>query len=208
MADNRRLSRDKLRSLFDRRSTPSKAFSQTLKWFLARGYDKVSLTEQRDLFTTLSESQITKAQVRLRSNPQETIDAIYSSLQLSGQEIRLVALGPAGNADTLPICTLKVVKLSARPVFEALSWAWGDPSRTQAIILQNRIWQAPENLVSALKCLRLPHRSRTLWIDALCIKQSSEDGALKERGHQVELMKYVYSSASHVVFWMGNWRNF
>jgi hypothetical protein len=136
-------------------------------------------------------------------NSQETIDAIFDALQLKEQEIRLVILGPAPSADAPPVCRLKVFKLAARPVFEALSWAWGDPTFTRPMTLQGRTWHGPANLVSALQCLRLPNKSRTLWVDALCINQSAEIAALKERGHQVQLMKYVYSMASHVIIWMG-----
>jgi hypothetical protein len=137
------------------------------------------------------------------SNSQETIDAVYSPLQLQEQEIRLVILGRAPSVDAPPVCRLKVVKLAARPIFEALSWAWGDPTRTQPMTLQGRVWHAPENLVSALKCLRKPDKFRTLWIDALCINQSNEVSALRERSRQVRLMKYIYSTASDVIIWMG-----
>jgi hypothetical protein len=136
-------------------------------------------------------------------NSRETIDNVYDPLQLKNQEIRLVTLGPAPSVNAPPVCRLKVVKLSTQPVFEALSWAWGDARRTQPMTLQGKVWHAPENLVSALKSLRAVNKSKTLWVDALSINQSTEPAALIERGQQVRLMKYIFSMASHVIIWMG-----
>lgn len=37
----------------------------------------------------------------------------------------------------------------------------------------------------------------------MCINQSTEPAAFNERGQQVRLMKNIFSTASHVVIWMG-----
>ena len=40
-------------------------------------------------------------------------------------------------------------------------------------------------------------------MDRCSVNQGSSVEALRERGHQIQLMKYVYSIARHVVVWMG-----
>lgn len=93
------------------------------------------------------------------------------------------------------------------PKFEALSYTWGpntnsvvahilDPScseQRQADI------QIGANLACALKHLRYPDYSRTLWVDAICINQNDID----ERNAQVKRMGFIYSLASRVVIWLG-----
>jgi len=42
-----------------------------------------------------------------------------------------------------------------------------------------------------------------MWIDALSINQKSSPDALREREHQIQLMKHIYSMAEQVIVWMG-----
>jgi hypothetical protein len=55
------------------------------------------------------------------------------------------------------------------------------------------------NLDIALRRFRLPGECRRIWIDALCIDQSSID----EKNRQVALMGKIYSAASSVLLWLG-----
>ena len=55
------------------------------------------------------------------------------------------------------------------------------------------------NLHAALYHLRHPQKSRTIWIDALCINQYDVD----ERNHQISLMRSIYSNARRVISWLG-----
>lgn len=59
------------------------------------------------------------------------------------------------------------------------------------------------NLHAALLHLRYPDRTRTLWIDAICINQAN----ITERGRQVGMMKDIYRSATRVVIWLGDERD-
>jgi hypothetical protein len=56
-----------------------------------------------------------------------------------------------------------------------------------------------ENCVAALRRIRSKFRKCILWIDSICIDQSSTE----ERNHQVALMGDVYSMASEVIIWLG-----
>lgn len=137
------------------------------------------------------------------TNHRDTVFEIFHRLDSKLREIRLVLLEPAPSFNDVIVCSLQTSRLAGCPDFEALSWTWGDPNLTCSIRLQGRDWQAPANLITALKYLRRPGKIRTLWIDALCINQSQEIEALQERAHQVQLMKFVYSVATQVLIWLG-----
>jgi hypothetical protein len=70
------------------------------------------------------------------------------------------------------------------PVYEALSYVWGDPNVRRAIVVSDERkadagtkgtaeregeLQVTENLHSALQYLRLKDWPRVLWVDAVCI---------------------------------------
>jgi hypothetical protein len=58
------------------------------------------------------------------------------------------------------------------------------------------------NLDIALRNLRDAQSRRILWIDALCINQADVD----ERNRQVFLMSRIYSTAKHILVWLGEAR--
>ncbi|KAI2471516.1 heterokaryon incompatibility protein-domain-containing protein [Annulohypoxylon bovei var. microspora] len=87
--------------------------------------------------------------------------------------------------------------------YEALSWCWGDDPEEYAIIIEGdgkpfkrRI---KRGLALALKYLRYTEKSRTLWIDSLCINQRDDN----ERNHQVQMMSRIYTRAKQVCIWLG-----
>ncbi|KAF2996747.1 hypothetical protein E8E14_001199 [Neopestalotiopsis sp. 37M] len=83
--------------------------------------------------------------------------------------------------------------------YEALSYTWGDASKCHTIQLEGKDFGVSQNLYNALRNVRLPDRSRTLWIDALCINQL--DNA--ERSEQVQYMFAIYGAATRVIVWLG-----
>ncbi|RDW72907.1 hypothetical protein BP6252_06814 [Coleophoma cylindrospora] len=88
--------------------------------------------------------------------------------------------------------------------FEALSYVWGPQGNFVTAIVENEnkpssTLQLGQNLASALRHLRLPDRSRMMWIDAICINQENRG----EREVQVQRMADIYSLASRVVVWLG-----
>lgn len=118
--------------------------------------------------------------------------------RLLSDEIRLLTLLPGKPKDEIQ-CSLQIVPLDDLPAFDALSYAWGDPNVTEAIIVENEPRQATANLVMALRALRKRKKRRLLWVDALCINQ----GDLDEKNIQVPLMANIYSVATHVIAWLG-----
>lgn len=76
---------------------------------------------------------------------------------------------------------------------------WGQERKTSDIVLDDRVFAVRNNLFDLL--LRLPViKSRSLWVDAICIDQAS----IHERNHQVSLMEKIYSQAKNVIVWLGD----
>jgi hypothetical protein len=97
-------------------------------------------------------------------------------------------------------CKLHVVSLDAAPFYKALSYVWGDAARLETISLDGQPFSVRENLFSFLAQYRSNGYTGNLWIDALCIDQTS----IQERNHQVALMGRVYSMAGMVIAWLGS----
>jgi hypothetical protein len=89
--------------------------------------------------------------------------------------------------------------LSDNPVYEALSYVWGEESSQYFVWLAGYRHRVTENLHRALYQLRPSSGHRTLWIDALCINQKDNE----ERNEQVQKMRNIYSQATKVVVWLG-----
>ncbi|KAM5349548.1 hypothetical protein ACJ41O_006053 [Fusarium nematophilum] len=124
----------------------------------------------------------------------------YRPLQ-SARTIRVAVLEPAGSfADPLRL-SLKRVSLSnlGRTKYEALSYVWGPVTGDRRVFCDGKIIRVTPNCESALRHLRLKKKARNLWIDALCINQSSN----AEKSRQVPLMGDIYESASRVLIWLG-----
>jgi hypothetical protein len=97
-----------------------------------------------------------------------------------------------------------------QPRYEALSYTWGEVGDRGIIVVEPqqstvdrspkpRQVQVQENLIVALRHLRDPKTTRTLWIDSLCINQKDED----EKQSQVRRMGDIYRSAYRVIAWLG-----
>jgi len=122
----------------------------------------------------------------------------YKTLASTISEIRLITLLP-GEPDSRICCEIKHASLNDAPQFEALSYEWGSRSNPRRISVHGHRISVTENLHAALNNLRYPRKSRTLWVDALCINQDN----ILERNDQVRLMARIYSTAHRVVAWVG-----
>jgi hypothetical protein len=98
---------------------------------------------------------------------------------------------------------------AGQPEFEALSYCWGPALLGEHVTMEASDGHhngktevnvpVTDNLASALRYLRRPSSTRTLWVDALCINQA--DG--HERSRHVARMGSVYQLATRVVAWLG-----
>ncbi|KAF5012785.1 hypothetical protein FDECE_1205 [Fusarium decemcellulare] len=120
---------------------------------------------------------------------------------LSSRETRVAVLEPADNFNDPLRLALKRVSLNGlgRVRYEALSYVWGPVTGDRRVYCDGKLLRVTPNCESALRYLRLKNKSRTLWIDALCINQSSN----AEKSRQVPLMGDIYESASRVLIWLG-----
>lgn len=123
-------------------------------------------------------------------------------LEKARKEIRLIALSPGAFDDDIK-CSLTVASLLETPKYEALSYVWGDATKTESILLNNQERQVTTNLAVALRYLREGTRGtkepRILWIDALSIDQSSDE----EKAWQVAMMSSIYASCEKANVWLG-----
>ncbi|KAG4433772.1 hypothetical protein IFR05_010739 [Cadophora sp. M221] len=135
--------------------------------------------------------------------PQSSSHFKYKPLTGSSA-IRLVIL-EAGRGQDPVKCRLIHVSLDDDPQYEALSYAWGDPSVTTPIYLDGKTFSVTENLEAALVNLRDESlgnpKNRVLWIDAICINQLH----ILERNDQVHRMRRIYGNAVTVLIWLGRY---
>ena len=131
-------------------------------------------------------------------------DGLYESLPLSTTQksIRVLDLQASGNPhDEHLVAHLRVVHLSDKPAYTALSYVWGTYAAHHRYIKCNSLYQLKitENCWSALWHLRNSLGSITIWVDAICINQNGD----QEKESQIPLMGDVYSLAHSVYIWLG-----
>jgi hypothetical protein len=98
-------------------------------------------------------------------------------------------------------CSITEARKSDEPLYEALSYAWGEPvfSHTIEEVPSGTHLSITANLHDALQGIQYQHASRVLWVDAICINQRD----LEEKGHQVAQMGRIYEDAERVIVWLG-----
>lgn len=124
----------------------------------------------------------------------------YTHLDLERDAIRLLRLEKGYSAEPLR-CELfeaHLHEVDGIP-YEALSYTWGDASAKREVTVNQQPFSITANLDTALRALRYPHQDRLLWVDAICIDQSSD----VEKSHQVGQMRLVYKLAEQVIIWLG-----
>ena len=72
-----------------------------------------------------------------------------------------------GIGDQPVSCLLHVAEWDSPPKYEAVSYAWGDPTLTAPIKCDGKRLEVGRNIHTGLTYLRLPDRSRYLWVDCL-----------------------------------------
>jgi hypothetical protein len=117
---------------------------------------------------------------------------------------RMLVLDPGSFGDPLT-GSIEHVQDVHDCTYDALSYVWGKERSNHTISVifgfafgRNEISLSP-NLHAALQRLRSPHKSRNLWVDAICINQKDS----LEKSTQVENMREIFANAEKVVVWLG-----
>ena len=113
----------------------------------------------------------------------------------SRKQIRLLSFATGAGSEPL-VLELTAFDLSSPPPFTALSYMWGGRSGRKYITINGQSIQVRRNCYYALRQLQSAAAlSIYYWIDAISIDQSNT----RERGHQVQMMAYIFACAEQVV---------
>ena len=135
----------------------------------------------------------------------------YDRLPMNGLMTRLIKLKPATQPRAELHGEIFIADLDTRkrPIlrYEAISYTWGgqSPSLDHFILCSckdntlSRL-NLTANTDAALRRVRLRHEDRYIWIDAICIDQSS----MEDKQRQICNMGFVYSLAQRVLVWLGD----
>ncbi len=94
---------------------------------------------------------------------------LYQPLDPARQEIRLLRVEPANDADATPDslkCELVTDSLlQPKHTYHAMSYVWGDPTDTELIYVNGHEFHATKNLAAFLRgtATRAPTRRRSGW---------------------------------------------
>ena len=143
----------------------------------------------------------------------------YSALSSDEAQIRTLILH-AGSVHEPIRGSLRTISLAEEPVYDALSYVWGDASVTKPIQIEGVEFNATRNLERALRHLRDDSDDLTLWVDAganfeaiyavrrtltfscwwvVCINQND----IEEKSKQVAMMGRIYQQCHQVRIWLG-----
>ncbi|KAI9694044.1 MAG: hypothetical protein M1822_003315 [Bathelium mastoideum] len=123
----------------------------------------------------------------------------YPSLKSGQHQFRLFKLLPAQN-DRIS-GKLEVFDIGALvcPPYHALSYEWGPEVNLQKITVDDGYLEIRPNLFDFLAQARSDPGVGYVWIDQICIDQSS----IPERNTQVSVMDQIYTFAFCVIAWLG-----
>ena len=114
------------------------------------------------------------------------------------RSIRLLSLEP-GEGEAPLRRQLITINIEDATDYEPVSYAWGDPTRTERIICSDHELRITSSVHSALMRLKFLNAQRSPWVDQICIDQQNLD----ERSRQVKFMSRIYENAAHVLVWLG-----
>ncbi|OCT44663.1 hypothetical protein CLCR_06374 [Cladophialophora carrionii] len=114
-------------------------------------------------------------------NRQRRRNYVYESLN-EIHDFRLLELLP-GDYNKPIRCRLRLARLAAQPLYNAVSYTWGPRPANKTILINDVEFLVRRNLHELLLELRHARHPQTYWIDAICINQRDN----LERSAQVSL---------------------
>ncbi|KAH6664217.1 heterokaryon incompatibility protein-domain-containing protein [Halenospora varia] len=135
-------------------------------------------------------------------------DKVYRYSSLQQEEIRLLELQPGSYTGPLAGRFVNASLSNVAGQYEAVSYVWGSgstwlldgrPAPSPMISIDGLYLPLFPNLEKVLRSFRSETKTRTLWVDALCINQGDND----EKMHQIPLMTDIYARSKAVLAWLG-----
>jgi hypothetical protein len=105
---------------------------------------------------------------------------------------------PSATPDTFAI-ELFETSLENPPPYEAVSYAWGSNGLDCTVVCNGHQLRVAQTIVDFFQALSGTQSLRTLWIDAICIKQAS----VVEKNVKGPKMRTIYHKAKMVRAWLG-----
>lgn len=113
---------------------------------------------------------------------------------------RILELYPGQDEDAIS-CDLQIIRIDeAKDTYTAISYVWGDASKTTEIECCGHKLAITVNAEAALRAFRDSTTPQLFWMDAICINQFDND----EKGHQVARMATIFHDARDVIVWLGH----
>ncbi|KAF2675170.1 HET-domain-containing protein [Microthyrium microscopicum] len=128
---------------------------------------------------------------------------IHNHLKLE-HSIRVLKLLPSkfrGATLHVELSEIPLPDSNITSTYEALSYTWGQKDPNSYVLCHGKRLSLTPNGVAALQQIRNKRKSRILWMDAICIDQSSNNNV--EKSSQVGQMGKVYHKAKKVIVWLG-----
>jgi hypothetical protein len=124
----------------------------------------------------------------------------YMALDSSLKEIRVLEVAPGAGLEIVT-CKLKHISLGsdAVPFYETISYCWGSPRARNIMKVNGTLISVPSSSEAAVRRMRFSDKPRVLWIDAICIDQSSQF----EKSEQVAFMSTIYSMGKQNLIYLG-----
>ena len=149
----------------------------------------------------------TDTETLLRARP-KVPSQLYTDLQ--DWQTRLVRIRPGteGSALHLDLVVVDIVHVEGVVIhgstelitYDALSYSWGYLEAASAVFCNAHTCKVSSSLSDAFRAIRLPSKSRYLWVDAFCINQADTS----EKSVQVQKMNLIFAKAQRVLVWLGN----
>lgn len=126
--------------------------------------------------------------------------SLYSQ-GLRGRRIRLLDLSATPRGENELRGDLKVASLDRHPIYDALSYVWGDDadSPSRQIVCSGVKLAITQNCYDALCTLRRNFGVRKIWVDAICINHKDNE----EKEDQIPLMRDIYGKTRRTYIWLG-----
>jgi hypothetical protein len=122
---------------------------------------------------------------------------IYRTLPL--WHIRLLRILPGRPLDPIQCQFVSRHILFAGP-YEAVSYVWGTSPKKVQILVNSKTFSVTTSAYRIIRDRRSRLHEKMIWIDQICINQKND---LKEKEHQIRMMKSIYSRAQLVTAWLG-----